>query len=175
MKFSFTPLTILIAVCVIAGTLALLTQYIPLNEISLLNAYVEIAIKLTTSGAISVGSTLPDATKVYYSFAWLMFPLLFILCWKWGATSDGKYDTLLFVPLVRLTIWKRLILLLLTPLWGGLCIGLWYAFDGGDSRLANVGSSLVTLVCFGWVVPGAMAAAAFLFIASIKKSITGKI
>lgn len=174
-KLKLTPLTLLIGVCVMAGALAFLTQYIPLNEIPFLRDYVEISIQLTTLGDITSGASFPDATKVYYSFSWLMAPLFFIICWRWGKASDGKHDALLFVSSEKLTIWNRLGLLLLTPVWAGLCIGGWYAFDGGDARLFKVGSSLTMLVCFGWVAPAALGSSSFLFLASIKKAFLGKI
>lgn len=170
-----SPSFCLIMLCIFTGALALLVQYIPLYQIPLLSEYVEAALLLTTSGDVSAGSSFPDSAKVYFSFAWLMFPLFFILLWKWGQKSDGKYDTLLFKPEEKLTIGNRLVLLLLTPLWAGLFIGEWFAFDGGDARLFKLGSSLPVLICFGWIAPGSLAVAAFTFLASLKKAFTGKI
>ena len=170
-----TTLNLLIGICVLAGALALLTHYIPLKDIPVLREYVDISIWLTTSGQIATGSSFTDSASVYYSFAWLMVPLFFILWWKLGKAYDGKYDTLLFVPVAQLTIWKRFTLIILTPLWAGIGVAGWYAFDGGDARLVKVGSSLAVLVCFGWIAPGAIAGTAFLFVASLKKAFFGKI
>lgn len=166
---------IIIFLATISGALALLVEFIPLKDIPLLREYVALVLKVVAPSTIASASSFPSSFEVYFSFAWMMIPFFIHSYWRWSRMRYGEDDGLLFIAKEKLGFGKRFLLLGLTPVWAGLLVAGWYGFNGSDSRIFHIGSSLWVLVLVGWIVPLAFSACIFLIAASIKKAFTGKI
>lgn len=123
-------------------------------------------------GLISSKSAFPEVTTLYHSIVCWSFPFWFLVWWKWmnSQIGIGKTD-MIFKS--RLSIWNRLVVLLLLPLW----LFLTYAFTlnhGGDTRLVAFGTSRLQLAIFGMAIPAGMAGTLALALFSIKRVFTSE-
>jgi hypothetical protein len=174
-----TLILIGLALIVLAGSLSYLVTKVPLSTIPVLREYVDLSLRLTTSGRVRLNSSFPDAVAVYYSFGWAMALVSLPLWYRWLKRDIENPSPirpgLLSIPKERMHIGHRIALFLGAILFAALTVGAWMGLHGGDFRLLKVGTSLPTLIFFGWLVSMAFGVLPMLTWAAIKKFFTGKV
>ena len=99
-------------------------------------------------GLMAARSTFPEVSALYHAVICWSLPFWFLVWWKWMNSQVGVDKTSMIFK-VKLSLWNRLVLLLLMPLWLFLTYAGFNLNHGGDTRMIAFGTSRLQLAIFG--------------------------
>lgn len=143
------------------------------ERFSLANAYVKTISLVFPIQQYAQKSHYPQVAQLYNAIVWVAFPWLFALQWQYLKTRKRG---LLIKPDAELRIRDRLFLVgFAAPFCAGLAYVALFHWIGNDTRLVSFASSRIQLGLLGLAIPWGAAIFSCWAIASIKKSILGKL
>lgn len=144
-----------------------------INSSSIAKTYVDLIKIVLPINEYSKRSTFPQVTILYNAIIWILWPILFLLCWRF---LTNRKTGLLSISKENIGFGHHIFLVFVSgPIFVLLGLAAFTFWHGGDTRNFAFGSSRVELGLYGIIVPMSSALCLALGIASFKKSLTGKL